>query len=711
VKRPLNSKDAPFTFSGKNFSSVSSDLTDEYTIVQRNTTQHSIASQFSFTNIDTNTSAKRGFGRDNYEWFREKETVPKKRADLIQFCQVAYERFGIVHNVIDLMADFGCQGIKLVHPIKRVEKVYREWARAVKMKERSERFLNLLYRLGIVSIQRSTAKLRKRDIDRLYSAVGKADIEVESPPDIEKNEIPWRYTFLNPLSIDVLGGELASYTDKQIYGLRLTERVKRQIINPTNDVEREIVKNLPKSILEAARSNLMIVPLPQDKVFFYHYKKDDWNAFGSPMIAPILSDIIMLEKLKLTDISACDSAISTVRLWRLGDLEHKILPTPAAISRLATMLTNNTGGGSFDLIWGPELDFKESDSKIHQFLGEAKYKPTLNAIFAGLGIPPTLTGEASQGGFTNNFISLKTLIERLEYGRSILRMFWEQEIRAFQKALGLRVPAQLHFDRMTLSDESAEKRLLLDLIDRDLVSADTVLERFNELPDIERQRIQKDYKLRYKEKMPEKAGPYHNADALDDFKKIFAQQGILTPSEVGIELEERKPGEIPHIEQQAKLGLKNKAKKGVSGEGRPLMSKDSRKRKQKVVKPRGSSKAALYNTYNWSKSSLDKISDIVTPLLLKYYKKTNARQLTNIEANIVEETKFGILTNIKPYTEINEEVIQTALSAKAKVPDKTNRVYNNLVGEFIKDYQRQPTMEESRGLQAYSYSLGVLYDG
>lgn len=689
---------------------------DEYTIVER-----AQANRYSFTNIDNNISAKQGFGRHDYEYFRPGETTPKNRKDLLTACQNAYENNGIVHNVINLMADFGCQGIKLVHESKRAEKVYREWANHVKMKERSERFLNLLYRIGIVPVQRSTAKLNKKQLDRVLYAVSAADIEVQPEPEVEKNELPWKYTFLNPLSIEAIGGDLGSFMDNQKYGLRISESTKRKVLNPS-DEDAKIIAEFPKHIINAIRSGKTIIPLDTNKVFFYHYKKDDWDSFGKPMVAPILKDLIMLDKLKLTDIAACDSAISTVRLWTIGDLEHKILPTPAAISKLASILTNNTGGGSFDLIWGPELTFKESESKIHQFLGSSKYEPTLNAIFAGLGIPPTMTGTATTGGFTNNFISLKTLIETLEYGRSILKMFWEQEIKVVQKALGLKKPAQIHFDRMTLSDESSEKRLLLDLLDRDLVSADTVLERFNEIPDIERNAINNDYTLRTKDKMPEKAGPYHNADALDEFKKLFIQQGTVTPSQVGVELEENKEGEVAHFDQQAELQKKlvkmkpapapgvpgkkpvqTKKKKGVSGQGRPKSTKDKTKRKQKVVKPR--SKASLYNFYNWASSAQKAISEIVTPGLIKHYGKNSARELNNKEMNNIEEIKFDILLKTPSFSTITVESVNASLVDTTKNTSIGTKVYNSLNKKFLEKYQRPPTLEESRGLQAYTYSL------
>ena len=81
-----------------------------------------------------------------------------------------------------------------------------------------------------------------------------------------------------------------------------------------------------------------------------------------------------------------------------------------------------------EVLWilygGPDIELIESKTSVHQFLGEAKYTPHLNSIYAGLGIPPTLTGTYGAAGTTNNFISLKTLTQRLQYGRRVLLEFW-----------------------------------------------------------------------------------------------------------------------------------------------------------------------------------------------------------------------------------------------------------------------------------------------
>ena len=177
-----------------------------------------------------------------------------------------------------------------------------------------------------------------------------------------------------------------------------------------------------------------------------------------------------------------------------------------------------------ELVWGPELSYTESNSQVYKFLGSEKYTSVLNSIYAGLGVPPTLTGMANNGGgFTNNFISLKTLVERLQYGRDQLTKFWEAEVEFIRKSMGFRKAPHITFDQMSLSDESSEKNLLIQLADRDIISHETVLERFKEIPQVEKMRLQREGKDRDKEKLPDKASPFHNANHKKDLEKIDKQ--------------------------------------------------------------------------------------------------------------------------------------------------------------------------------------------
>ena len=434
------------------------------------------ASHREYLDIEPNRSVRPSFTSRDYYAFRPEEEIPRKSKRIIKMCMDAYDKVGIVRNVIDLMGDFGCQGIKIVHENKSVEKFFQQWFKKCNGKERSERFLNNLYRTGQVFVYKSYAQITPEITKYVKSLANDIKVEV---PSIEQNFVPWRYNFLNPLSIELKDGNINMFLGRKNYQL-----TANTFFDNFKDgaVPAKILDTLPPNVKNAMKRGEKKIQLEEERLSTFYYKKDDWQQWAHPLTYAILDDIIMLEKMRLADLSALDGAISNIRLWTLGSLDHKILPNKAAINKLRNILASNVGGGTMELVWGPELSYTESNSQVYKFLGSEKYQSVLNSIYAGLGVPPTLTGMAGQsGGFTNNFISLKTLVERLQYGRDQLTKFWESEIEYVRKAMGFRKSAHITYDQMSLSDESSEKNLLIQLADRDIISHETVLERFKEI--------------------------------------------------------------------------------------------------------------------------------------------------------------------------------------------------------------------------------------
>jgi hypothetical protein len=179
---------------------------DEFTVVQKTTANNS-RYRLDFSNLDGPTSGRPGLTRSDYDYFRPEESIPTHIKAILNKADVVYNRVGLVKNVIDLMGDFACQGIRLVHPNKRIERFYRNWFDKVSGEERSERFLNNLYRVGNVVINRQTAKISIKVEDSLYKSVGSPDLIItQDEPKVEKREIPWKYTFIDPVYVDVVGG-------------------------------------------------------------------------------------------------------------------------------------------------------------------------------------------------------------------------------------------------------------------------------------------------------------------------------------------------------------------------------------------------------------------------------------------------------------------------------------------------------------------------
>lgn len=714
MKKPRNKiqnaeikNEAMFTTWGKDDSAPSPKVFNSNQLIQRASASNV------FRNIDTNISVRDGMTRDDYNAFRPDEASPYLIKNIIRTSMWSYKKIGLVHNVIDLMADFACQGIEIVHPNKSSQKFFETWAKKVRFKERSERFLNLLYRTANVIVRRSHVKLTQSYVDNLHRVVGSADIDVNILPKTKKNEIPFSYYFYNPLAVEVINftEDLGIFTGKIQYGIRIPPHIIAQINSPRNSLQVDLVNSIPDYIVAAVREGVQVIPFDPQKVSIYHYKKDDWEVFAEPLVSCILDDLTALNKLKLADLAALDGAISHIRLWRLGSLEHKIYPTEAAVSRLADMLASSVGGGPIDIIWGPELDIKETGTEIHKFLGSEKYASTLISIYDGLGIPLALTGYAAKGGLTNNFLSLKTLIERLQYGREMLETFWQPELDEVQRGLGFRQPAQLRYSRMTLADEAAEKALLIQMSDRNLISTETIQERFGEIPELELMRQNREEKQRAAGRRPRKASQWQNPEYKEKLATIALQTGIVAPSQVGLDLFPAKTGtgEVPAMDAKLKSQEAMKKAGGQPMQGRPISSKDKNKRKAKAVGIQKKPSQKIATALMWARSAQEDISKIVNKWYCEANEKQNIRQLSDEKSEQLDNLKYALLCNSKLYSKIEEASLANLISSEKtlSVAAPINELFQQSISQFTRKFNKEPSLDEVRQMQAAVYALYI----
>ena len=668
----------------KNFEQSYAQFSDDLLSVENSVTN----AYTRFKDLYNGVSVREQFTRDDYDYFRDTERVPSKKLDMIVSARKAYQKIGLIKNIIDLMGDFTCQGIDIVHEQPQVERFYKAWFNRVNGPERSERFANLLFRECNVIVKRDTAKLSISDVRTLKQSIASPDLIMQKDEYIAKREIPFGYTFISPTLVEPVGTEIVQYVDDIAYSIKIPAKIIRMIKTPKNDIEKALVAKLPQYIKDAANQNGRAL-LDMSKTKAYFYKKDDWELWATPLIYPIMDDLILLEKLKLADMTALDGAISYIRVWKIGSLDHKIVPGKAQIEKLRNVLLQNAGGGSMDLIWGPDIELQESSTDISKFLGIQKYEPVMMNIYQGLGIPPTLTA-GKEGGMTNNSISLKTLIERLNYGRMILSNFWEEEIKIVQKAMGFAKPAQIKYDHMILTDENSFLSLLLQLADRNIISDEVLRDRVGET-NIEKVRVNREFKERESGKLPPKTTPLNNIE--DDLKKIALQRGFA-PSEVGLELEPKKSGEVGMQDQLASNPSKNK---GVPGQGRPKNSKDSSKR-TRTPKPIGASQD-VYQKMVWAQSAYAKISETILPSVLKVFKCKNVRMMTNEQFNQFELMKFAVLANMEPHSNFGPESILDILQKSPAIPKEMQIVYSELVGGL-----KEPTTDMLRSAQILTYA-------
>jgi hypothetical protein len=695
-----------------------------------------------FENWAPNISVRSDYNQADFEFFRQSYAVPQVQKDIIMMCCNAYQRVGLIRNVLDLMSDFGSQGIRIQHTIPSTHEFYTSWFEKVQGKQISERFLNLLYRAGQVIIKASYGKVSVYDEKDMRKSKAQ-DIKLEKVKP-NKREIPLKYTFIDVLSVEPLGQDLIQFVGQPTLALRISPQLRTAIktavsAGPQLAPEvRRMIEKIPKDVSDAILGGKQYIPLDADKTSVYYYKKDDWMTWANPMCYSILDDLLMLNKLKLADISALDGAISNIRLWSLGIIgdspANSILPTKSAINNLRSILSNNVGGGVLDLVWGPELRFMESNSQVWRFLGSEKYNTTINAIYEGLGIPAPLRAGAGTSN-TGNFVGLNTLIKRLQYGRDRLVEFWTKEIKYAHRCMGFPGrPPQVVFDFMALADEPAEKQLLINLWDRDIISDETILELFGRLPNIEKSRVKREMSERINETMPMKSSPYHNPMVESEYRKILLQGGNVTPSEIGVYLDDRKEGERTKMELMEesqlkikKMDIENQQKmndqnikiqkqtkqedrqhqlkmKKVGTPGRPKNITETTKRKKKPS-GRPSTKAEFVDMVLWANAAQESISELITPSLLHGFEKPNLRSLSKDEFELYEKVKLDILCGFTPFEKVSPERVQVLLANSQKIDNSIYGSIKTLRAQFVVTNNREPTVSELRQIYSSAYAI------
>ena len=648
--------------------------------------------------VASDINLRAGFNKYDKDSHRPDDKLPTEHAEIILACQAIYRKVGMVRNIIDLMTDFAAEGLELQHTTKSQEKFYREWARRVDLAGRAHDYMKLLMRDANVIVRRKNATITKPVIKEMtkgevsgLSLVDETKVS-ELPEKVgitkkstNKREIPWKYTFLSPVVIEKIGGEVGRFYGADTLGMRIPLSLAKSIKSPKTDAEKEFVNKLPSEVIYAAKKSSRFIALNMSKIYVDYYKKDDWEDWGTPFLYGVLEDVMFKDKMRLADMAALDGVINVIRLWRLGKSDQQIMPTPAAVDKLIGLLQNNVGGGVMDLVWDDMISLQVEYPPTDKILGQEKYQGVNSDIVRGLGIPDSLIGGADLG--TRNaqsaFVQLKTLVERLEYVRSRAIRWIEGELRLVADAMGFKKIPSIRFGTMSLRDEAAEKQLIIQLLDRNIVSAEKVSEVFGNNFMIELSRLKSENDIRNDNPgLLEKADPYHRPISVMEKQAELAAQLKRIPAGGTIDGDngggENISGDQPKDE-------------GINSPGRPPSTKDTNPRDERTPK----TQSVLHIIAD---GFIDQIDNLVDQRYLKTNTVKNMRSLTKSQRKELEQVKHGILSVLRPGDTVTQELILSRLDNSEKSSSRMEAVFNQLVDNCMASTQKEPTAKDRRML-------------
>jgi hypothetical protein len=352
---------------------------------------------------------------------------------------------------------------------------------------------------------------------------------------------------------------------------------------------------------------------------------------------------------------------------------------------MANMLVNPSK--SKTIVWDDLIEIESDYPDTGTILGSDKYQAVESDILAGLGVSEVLVG-GTGGNYSNSFLSVRTLMERLETGRGIVHLNLLIPILVdISRAIGLRKPPFVRFKHMSLRDENAEKKLLMELVDRNVISYRTLLEYFGHDLDVEIKRMKREDKIR---------------ERLDDthqhtLKKVgkFGPHATDADSQAQYMKDYQDPDSQPTAqEQQGEMG------------GRPEQVNEEPEQQdtERDTKPKGIAKEVIRD--------VQKAYTLIKKREMQRIAVANGitvRELKKPQREMAEEVAFDILTRFDDISAVNEEAIDNAVYYKTKAPAILDRcvkqVYQSLLRRFRKRFNREPKAKERDKLRSSAWAI------
>lgn len=660
-------------------------------------------------------------------------------------CVQAYKGFGVAKNVIDLMANFAAEGIKIQHPRKNIRKFYERWAELVDLQGRVKDILRYYYKYGNVFIYTTmgiidsatyqamkakaaaTILLKATTSDTQDPAQKDRDAQVdkEKQKPEEDREIPWRYTLLNPFQMDLIGDR---FFGQSRWVFVLDENTYRKMELPageTDDFLDETEVNIPpefKKLVEKENTSgttSRVVNLKQENLWTMHYMKDDHEDWADPMLWPVMADIDYKNKLRQSDISVCNSIIKAITLFKIGDYKNGFIPGADYMRKFSELL--RTPSEAMTLVWNDAISIEHSYPPVEKLLSIGKYEAVDKDILRGLGVPDILLGGSGGGNFSNGFLGVRTLLERLEEGRHEVEKWVNKQLRTIAEIMGHRDIPKIRFGRMSLRDENAEKQLVLGLLDRNIISVEAALEVFGEDFELELSRLRNEEEIRDEEGLLVKHGPFVDpladmtqSEVLDHENDQMGKQQELEMEKMDMQMKQQMQfKKMDNVLKKQDLAAKRKqmqqGKKAKNVNGRPGNSKGIPQQKKRATKPKGMAFLEYENNKAEASRLYSAVEEIITNCVLESTQKKYKKSLSKEDRTGIEELSFAVASWFDLEEEPTLDRVKEVMGGESLyVSPAVSGAEQVLSTNFMTKNNRAPTAEERRDIRAQAIALSSI---
>ena len=391
--------------------------------------------------------------------------------EAVILCQKAYYNFSVFRNIIDLMTEFSATRLYFTGGSKKSRNFLEALFKKIDMQSFLDRFFREYYRSGNVFIHRFDTKLQPEDFKKVTQTYGNSSLFAQE----EDGTLPSRYIVLNPADIQ-MGGNISFFSG--VYHKVLSDYELERLKNPRTEEDREVYDSLDdetKKALKQRNIGMLSIRLDKDKVTPVFYKKQDYEPFSVPMGFPVLEDINWKSEMKKMDMAITRTTNQAILLITMGSelKDGSLNVNQRSIETMQKLFENQSVGKVLVSDYTTQAKFVIPD--IASILDPRKYNVVNQDIQMGLN--NILVGEEK---FANTSIKVQVFIERLKQGRdAFLNQFLIPEIKRVSKTLGFKNYPEPHFEEIELKDKTTWNRVVAQLLQYGILTADEGLEAIN----------------------------------------------------------------------------------------------------------------------------------------------------------------------------------------------------------------------------------------
>jgi len=396
--------------------------------------------------------------------------IASRRREIMQWARFYYMNEPKVAAGVDFYANFSMNGFKLECKSRKILKYYERLSEKLELPEKLNAISHEYFLLGDVF------PFTEIECPHCHGGNRTPDGDICNHPDGSFKTIK----LMNPDYIDVKDNPIASNPE---YYLVPDEELKMLV---TRKEPKSAYDALPQSLIDLVNTGQPI-PLSTRSITHLKHNAADYATYGTSMLQRLFTVLAYKTKMMTANWIVAERLILPIRVVKIGDKDRPA--TDADLQDVQNQLSAVANDPNLTIVTHHAFDYEwyGATGKIHNITQELEEvgKEILDGLMLNQAI---LNGEMA--GYTSAQVGIEVLIRRLDNWRNKLKNWVEKNIfrpvammQGFideeeSKALGepVYLYPELTWNDLQLRDKTNRIQTLVQLHDKGLVSAQTLLE-------------------------------------------------------------------------------------------------------------------------------------------------------------------------------------------------------------------------------------------